>query len=199
MSVGDALQHRALAHDELGDGRAQLAPPLIGAKRVLHDVGLAGLVHELRQGDAVLGEKRHALTLPVIRQDDDVVRTVSGLCRMCDATERLVDAAQHVEGVVALDTGVMRDLVVADKRRVDDGASGVGIGDYGLHRDIAQDHHRDGTQQRVADAAMHARDDVAAQLLRGGVQLATDVEQAEDERTKDGVRVGEVRVVVLAA
>ena len=121
----------------------------------------------------------------MIGQHDDVVRAVRGLGGVRYAPERPVDPAQHVERVVALDAGVVCDLVVADERGVDDGAARVGVGDDGLDGDVAEDHDGDGAQQRVADATVHARDDVPADLLRRRVQLAADVEQAEHEGAKD--------------
>ncbi|MFM9124945.1 MAG: AMP-binding enzyme, partial [Actinomycetota bacterium] len=91
------------------------------------------------------------------------------------------------------------DLVVADERGVEDGTARVGVADHGLDGDVAEDDHGDGAQERVAEAALHAGHDVAADLLRGGEQLAADVDDPEHQRAEHRVRVGEVREVVGAA
>ena len=158
----EAFHDGALAQDDLRYDRTQLPPGLIRAERILHHGGLAGAVDEPLERDVVLRAKGHALALAMVREDDHVVRPVRGLGRVSDPAESPIDATQDVERVVALDTGMVRHLVVADERGIDDGAAGVGVGDHRLHGDVTQDHDRDGAQQRVAHTTMHARDDVTA-------------------------------------
>ena len=65
--------------------------------------------------------ERRALRLAVVGEHDDLVRARRVAARALDAAELLVELAQRLERVGALEAGVVRDLVVARERRVDGG------------------------------------------------------------------------------
>ena len=63
--------------------------------------------------------ERRALGLAVIGEDDDLVRARRVAARALDPRELLVELAQRLERVGALEPGVVGDLVVAREGRVD--------------------------------------------------------------------------------
>ena len=74
---------------------------------------------ELVQVVAVALLERRALGLPVVGEDDDLVRARREPAGALDPAELLVELAQRLERVRALEARVVGDLVVARERRVD--------------------------------------------------------------------------------
>ena len=62
------------------------------------------------------------LGLPVVREHDDLAWSRRVRARAVDAGELLVELPEGLQGVRALEAGMMGDLVVARERRVDGGA-----------------------------------------------------------------------------
>ena len=112
---------------------------------------------ELVEPVAVALLERRALRLPVVGQDDDLVRPRRVAARALDAAELLVELAQRLERVGALEAGVVRDLVVARERRVDRGAAAHHVGEHAEHDQVADDHAHRRAQQRIDAAAVPAR------------------------------------------
>ena len=74
---------------------------------------------ELVEPVAVSLLERRALRLAVVGEHDDLVRARREPAGVLDPAELLVELAQRLERVGALEPGVVRDLVVARERRVD--------------------------------------------------------------------------------
>ena len=84
-----------------------------GPRRAGAPAGLQVALHQLVQAVAVALQEGGALRLAVVGEHDDLVGARGVLAGARDAPELLVDLAQHLEGVVALEPGVVGDLVVA--------------------------------------------------------------------------------------
>ena len=123
-------------------------------------------VDQLVEAVAVTLLEGRALGLPVVGEDDDLVRARRVAARALDAAELLVELAQRLERVAALEPGVVRDLVVAGEGGVDGGAALEHVGDDGVHRQVADEHADAGADERVLHAAVAAREDVALRLAR---------------------------------
>ena len=110
-----------------------------------------------------------------------------------------VDLRKLPQRLWAFDPGVMGDLVVAEKHRVDRRPAAVEILDRGRHLQLALEHVRVGAKERVREpAAVHPRLDLEAPLLRLLPDLRHDLLDHEDERAGDVVGIGEKGEVVLA-
>ena len=97
----------------LVDGVADHRALLVAVEEVGHLAGGQRPLHELVEPVAVALRERRALRLPVVGEDDDLVRPRGVSARALDAPELLVELAQGLERVRSLQAGVMRDLVVA--------------------------------------------------------------------------------------
>ena len=74
---------------------------------------------ELVEAVAVALLEGRSLRLPVVGEDDDLVRPRGVAAGALDVAEVVVELAQRLEGVGALEARVVRDLVVAREGRVD--------------------------------------------------------------------------------
>ena len=185
----------------LRQGRAQVAEGLVRVGVLdLHVLRLrvARRLHEVLERDAVALEERLALRLPVVRQDDEVVRPRGVLRGAGDAADLAVHAAQDRQSVGSLHTRVMCDLVVGEKRRVADGPARVHVRNDGLHLEVGLHDRAPGAHERVLAIAVPARADILPPLLCREAPLLRDVGDHERDRAGDAVRVGEVGEVVLA-
>ena len=99
---------------------------------------------------------------------------------------------------MALDAGVVGDLVVGEEGRVDDRAPGEDVADHRRHLEVALHHRPPGAGEDVAAAAVHPRPHVVANLVAGGAALAADVSDREGEGPRHRVGPGEVGGVVPA-
>ena len=140
---------------------------------------------EILQGVAVALLERGALRLAVVGEDDDLVRPGRVPPRALDAPELLVELAQRLEGVGALEPGVVGDLVVAREGRVDGGAPAHHVGQDAEHDQVAHDHAHRPAQQRVDPAAVAARLDVAAAGADRRGPLQQDLPDEQHERARD--------------
>ena len=136
-----------------------------------------------------------ALRLAVVGEDDDLVRARRVPAGAVDAAELLVELAERLERVGPLEPGVVRDLVVAREGRVDRGAALEHVGDHGVHGQVADEDADAGADERVLDAAMAARADVALRLPDRRGQLEEDLPEDEHEQPRHVEAVGEERAV----
>ena len=132
-----------------------------------------------------------ALGLAVVGEHDDLVRARRVATRPLDAPELLVELAQRLERVGALEPRVVGDLVVARERRVDRGAAAHHVGEHAEDDEVAHDHAHRAAHQRVDAAAVAARADVAAGGAQRGGDLEHDLPDEQHERPGDVEAVGE--------
>ena len=126
--------------------------------------------------------ERRALRLPVVGEDDDLVRPRRVAARALDAPELLVELAQRLQRVGALEPGVVRDLVVAREGRVDRGAALHHVREDAVDDQVADDDAHRRAHERVDAAAVAARPNVAPALPGGGGDLEDDLPEEEHER-----------------
>ena len=117
---------------------------------------------ELVEAVAVALLERRALRLPVVGEDDDLVGPRRVAARALDLRELVVELAQRLERVGALEARVVGDLVVARERRVDGGPAAHHVGEHAGHDQVAHEHAQRRAHQRVDAAAVAARAHVAA-------------------------------------
>ena len=87
-----------------------------------------------------------------------------------------IEVAEDRERVVALDPGVVGDLVVGEEGRVDDGPAGEEVADHGRHLEVALDDGRPGARPGRSYAAAAIRGRTSSRTwLRGRPALAGDV------------------------
>ena len=139
--------------------------------------------------------ERRALRLAVVGQHDDLVRPRRVPARARDARELLVELAQRLQRVGALEPGVVGDLVVAGERRVDRGTPVHHVGQDAEDDEVADEHAHRRAHERIDAAAVPARADVAARGARGGGDLEHDLPGEQHERARDVEAVGEERAV----
>jgi hypothetical protein len=137
---------------------------------------------ELGQRLAGAFGERRTLRLTVIGQHDNAVRPRRPAAGPVDAADLAVEVAQDGEGVGALGTRVMGDLVVAEEVDVDRGAPFTHVVDDSLHGDVAADHRRERTEQGVRPVAFDAGLDVAAPLETGSASLPGDLADQRQQR-----------------
>ena len=144
---------------------------------------------------AVALPERRALGLAVVGEHDDLVGPRRVAARALDHPEALVELAQRLERVGALEARVVGDLVVAGERRVDRGHAAEHVLQDREHDEVAHEDAHPGAQQRIDAAAVAARAHVAPALARRGDQLEHDLPEHEHERAGDVRAVGEERAV----
>ena len=137
--------------------------------------------HELVEPVAVALLERRPLRLAVVGEDDELVRPGGVAAGALDAPELLVELPQRLEGVLALEAGVMGDLVVAREGRVDRGPPLQHVGEDAVDDEVADEHAHRRAQQRVDAAPVAARPDVAPALPPRGDQLQDHLPEDEDE------------------
>ena len=151
--------------------------------------------HELVQTVAVALLEGRALRLAVVGQHDDLVRTRRVLARPGDAAELLIDLAQHLHGVGALQPGVVGDLVVAGEARVHGRDALHHVADDAEDGEVAHHDGQPGAHEPVLDRARAARLHVAAARLDRRHALDDELVDEQHEGARDVVAVGEVGAV----
>ncbi len=142
---------------------------LVAVEEVGHLAAGQRPLHELVEPVAVALLERRALRLPVVGEDDELIRPRGVSARVLDATELLVELAQRLERVRSLQAGVMRDLVVAREGRIDRRPPTHHVCEDAEHDQVAHDHAHHPAQERIDAAAVPARSHVAAgRPQRGG-------------------------------
>ena len=102
-----------------------------------------------------------ALRLAVVGEDDDLVRPRRVAAGQLDVREVVVELAQGLERVGALEPRVVRHLVVARERRVDGRPPAHHVGEDARDDQVAHEDAERPPHQRVDAAAMAARKHVA--------------------------------------
>ena len=136
-----------------------------------------------------------ALRLAVVGEDDDLVRAGCVAARTGDAAELVVELAQRLERVGALQPGVVGDLVVARERRVDRGPPAHHVRQHRLHDQVAHDDAHRRAHEGVDAAAVPARLHVAATRTERGRPLEQHLPDEQHEHPHDVEAVGEERAV----
>ncbi len=119
---------------------------------------------QLVQAVAVALLERGALRLAVVGEHDDLVGTRGILASARDPAELLVDLAQHLHRVGALEPGMVGDLVVAGEARVDSRDAVHHVADDAVDREVPDEDGQAGADERVAERTVTARSHVAAAL-----------------------------------
>ena len=127
---------------------------LVAAGDLLDGSVLERALDELVEPVAVPLLERRSLRLPVVGEHDDLVGPRRVAARAVDATELLVELAQRLERVCALEPRVVRDLVVARERRVDGGPAAHHVREDAVDDQVADDHAHRAAQERVDAAAV---------------------------------------------
>ncbi len=136
-----------------------------------------------------------ALGLAVVGEHDDLVGPRGVLPGARDAPELLVELAQDLHGVRALETRVVGHLVVAGEAGVDRGHAHHHVADDAVHGEVAHEDGETRAHERVAERAVAARVHVAASLPGRAGQLQRHLVEEEHEGPRDVVAVGEVGAV----
>ena len=190
--------HRGIVGD-LGEPGAEVGQGLVLAAGMRLDVaGPTRLADEVLERHAVTVLEGRALRLAVIGQHDELVGPRRVRDGRPDAGELAVDLTQHGQRVVALDPRVVRDLVVGEEGRVDDGPPGHHVADDGGDLQVALHHRRPRAHERVHARARDPRLHVVADLARGGAALADVVGEREQPGVHDGIGAREVGGVVAS-
>ena len=163
VPVGDVvLGPLGLLARRLADGEADHRALLVAAG----DPGDLALreraLDELVEAVSVALLERRALRLPVVGEDDDLVRPRRVAAGALDLRELVVELAQGLERVGALETRVVRHLVVARERRVDGRPPAHHVGEHARDDQVAHEDAQRRPHQRVDAAAVAARKHVAA-------------------------------------
>ncbi len=149
-------------------------------------------LHQLVEAVAVALLEGRALRLAVVGEHDDLVGARGVLPGARDAPELLVELAQHLHGVRALEARVVRHLVVAGEAGVDGGHAHHHVADDAVHGEVAHEDGETGAHERVAERAVAARLHVPAPLPGRAGQLQRHLVEEEHEGARDVVAVGEV-------
>ena len=177
--------------DRVADHRALLVPagdPLdLAARERALDQVVEPVAVALLEG--------RALGLPVVGEDDDLVRPRRVLARHRDVTELVVELAERLERVGPLETRVVSDLVVAREGRVHGGPAAHDVGQDTRDDQVAHEDAERATHQRVDASAVAARVDVPANRPQRGRPLQDDFPAEQDERARGVVSVGEEAAV----
>ena len=130
---------------------------LVAAGDLLDGPVLERALDELVEPVAVALLEGRALRLPVVGEHDDLVGARRVAARAVDAPELLVELAQRLEGVRALEPRVVRDLVVAREGRVDGRAAAHHVREDAVDDQVADDHAHRAAHERVDAAAVTSR------------------------------------------
>ena len=144
---------------------------------------------ELVEPVAVALLEGRALRLPVVREDHDLVRARRVPARAPDAAELLVELAEGLERVGALEARVVSDLVVACEGRIHGRAAAHHVAEDAEDDEVADDHAHRAAHERIDPAAVAARAHVAPARAhrRGDLQQDLPPEQHECARHVESV------------
>ena len=168
---------------------------LVAAGHVVDAAARERALDELVEPVAVALLEGRSLGLAVVGEDDERVGPRRVDAGRLDPAELLVELAQRLERVGALETGVMRDLVVARERRVDRGPALHHVLEDAVDDQVAHEHAERAAHQRVVAAAVTTRAHVAPLRAARGGDLEHDLPEEEDEDTRDVEAVREERPV----
>ena len=180
----------------VADGVAQhpveVAPALGAELRALDVVApLEQRCDEVAEGEAVALQEGGALGLAVVGEHHHVVGP-GGLAEgPLQPGQLLVEPPQRLQRVVRGDPGVVGHLVVPHEVDIGGRHAAVDVAQQGVDGEVAQDHGRDRSEKGIDAPAVLARLDVAPAGPPCRRQLAPDVGEAQDEKSRNGVGVTE--------
>ena len=175
----------------LVDGVADHRALLVAAGDARHVAPRERALDQLLEAVAVALLERRALRLPVVGEHDDLVRPRRVAAGPLDVGEVVVELAQGLERVGALEAGVVGDLVVARERGVDRGTPAHHVGEHAGDDQVAHEDAQRRSHQRVDAAAVPARAHVPAGPSEGRDQLEDHLPDEEDQRAGHVVAVRE--------
>ena len=132
-----------------------------------------------------------ALRLAVVGEHDELVRARRVAARAVDAAELLVELAQRLERVRALEPRVVCDLVVAREGRVDGRPPPHHVREDAVDDQVADDHAHRPAHERVDAAAVAPRAHVATFRAERRDPFEDHLPAEQDERARDVEPVGE--------
>ncbi len=179
----------------LGEGVADHRALLVAAGDPLDVASGERALDEVVEPVPVALLEGRALCLPVVGEDDQLVGPRRVAAGTLDLGELVVELAQRLERVGALEAGVVGDLVVAREGRVDRRSAPHEVGEHARDDQVADEHAESPSHQGVDAAAVAARPDVAADRAQRRRPLEEQLPHEEDERARDVVAVGEKRPV----
>ena len=159
---------------------------LVASEKRLHRPRLDRAANQVVQRVPVALLERRALGLPVIGEDDDLVGARSVSAGPRDSPELLVELAERFDRVVPLETGVVRDLVVAGQRRVNGGTAAEHVRDHREDDEVAEEDAHGRTQERIGTAPCPRG---CTSRRRRAAQLEDDFTDEERHGTRDVVSV----------
>ena len=198
LPVGDVVLGALLRLDasrRLADREPDHGVLLVAAGDLSHASALEGALDELVQPVAVPLLEGRALRLPVVGEDDDLVRARRVAARAIDPAELLVELAEGLQRVGALEPRVMGDLVVAREGRVHRGPAAHHVGEDAVDDQVADDHAHRAAHERIETAPMPPGAHVTADRAQRGRPFEQHLPGEEDEGPRDVEPVGEERAV----
>src|SRR5215210_932177 len=163
LTISDAPLRRSRAlrrsRGRLGDRMANRTLVLVAGLDSAHAPGREAAGDQVVEPVAVALAERRALRLTVVGEDDDVVRPGRVAACPLDHAEALIELAQRLERVLALEPGVMRDLVVAGEGRVYGRGAARHVLEDGMDDEVADEHAHPGSDQGIAAPTLPARPD----------------------------------------
>ena len=169
----------------LADGEPDHRVLLVAVGDLLDGSVLERALDELVEPVPVALLERRSLRLPVVGEHDDLVGAGRVATRTVDAAELLVELAQRLQGVCALEPRVVRDLVVAREGGVDGGTAAHHVREDAVDDQVADDHAHRAAEEGVDAAAVAPRLHVATDRSERRRPLEQDLECEQDERPCD--------------
>ena len=127
----------------------------------------------------------------MIGEDDDDVRPRGVAARPVDSSELLVELAERLERVGALEPRVVRDLVVAREGRVDRGPPFHHVLEHAVDDQVANEDAERRAHERVVPTAMAAWAHIATLRSARRCDLEDHLPEEEDEQAGHVEAVGE--------
>ena len=167
----------------------------VASGEVAHAVPCQAASDEIVEAVAVPLLERRALGLTMVGEDDDFVGPRRIAACTFDPGELLVELAQSLERVRPLEPRMVRDLVVARKRRVDRRPSLHEIGEHTEDDQVADDHAHRPAHERIDATSMPPRTHVATDRATSCNPLENDLPQEQNECAGHVLPVREERPV----
>ena len=180
LAIGDVVLRplRRLAAGRLAERVADHRRLLVAAGELGHLPAGERALDQLVEAVAVSLLEGRSLGLAVVGEDDDLVGAGRVAPGALDPAELLVELAQRLHRVGALEPGVVRDLVVAGEGRVDRRAAAHHVGEHAEDDQVADDH-----AHRRRAAADRCRRGGRAGARRGGCARIAAVHSSSTSQT----------------
>ena len=142
---------------------------------------------------ALLERRAHALA--VVGEHDEVVWPRRLSRHPLQTGEDRIDGAENREHVRSVNAGMVGDLIVGEKGRVDGRYASEHIRDQHEQAGFLHECRRAGSDERVLEMPLDTREFVAPQLGPSLSPFPNDVADEERQRATEGVGTGEIRHV----